>query len=454
MLEINQILKATGGKLYNAVNNAEFRGLSTDSRSIKEGEIFLAIRGDNFDGHNFISEVIDKGAACIIAEDFNLSLLKGVPAIKVKNSIKALGDIASYHREKFNIPVIAVSGSNGKTTTKEMIAWVLSGKFKVLSNEGSKNNHIGVPMTLLRLDDSYNIAVLELGTNHFGEIKYLSDIVSPPAVAVTNIGQSHLENFKNLSGVYKEKSSLYRQAPLPSVAILNNDDKFLRKDIQRKQKNTFVISFGIKNKSDFQAKEIRSSDKKVEFKCSGHSYVLGTLGVCNVYNALIAIGFGRIFGMDHSEISKRLEDFNFPKGRLNLISFKNTRFLDDTYNSNPFSLNQALNSLAQLEVKGKKILVMGDMLELGDKAGDLHKKSGRIAAKACDVLITVGNLAKLAASEARKSGLASKAIFSCASSAEAAKVLFENFSPGPEDIVLVKGSRSMKMEEVLKTDAL
>jgi UDP-N-acetylmuramoyl-tripeptide--D-alanyl-D-alanine ligase len=456
MFEINQIVKATGGKLYNTVDSAVFSGLSTDSRSIKEGEIFLAIRGENFDGHNFISEVVNKGAGCIIAEDFNPTVLRGVPAIKVDNSITALGDIARAHRGKFNIPVIAVTGSNGKTTTKEMIAWVLSGKSKVLSNEGTKNNHIGVPMTLLRLDESYQIAVLELGTNHFGEIDYLAGMVEPSAQAITNIGESHLEHFKDLAGVYKEKSSLYKRV-CSRIILLNNDDRFLRKDIQKKRiyyRDPFIFGFGIKGRTDFRAKEIKIKEAKVEFKCSGHRYILDTLGVCNVYNALIAIAFGRIFGMGHSEISERLMSFKFPKGRLNLINHNNTRYIDDTYNSNPFSLTQALDALAKFKVKGRKMLVMGDMLELGNKSKDLHKKSGRSAAKICDVLITVGKLAKSAALAAKKSGLAPKSIFSCDSSIEAAKVLFEKFSPGPEDIVLVKGSRSMKMEEVFKTDAL
>ncbi len=456
MLDINQIIKVTGGKPFNAAGAEGFRGLSTDTRSIREGEIFLAIRGENFDGHDFIPEAVNKGARCIIAEDFDPPVLKGAAGIKVANTVKAFAAIASSHRKKFDIPVIAVTGSNGKTTAKEMIAWVLSAKFRVLSNEGTKNNHIGVPATLLRLDESHQIAVLELGTNHFGEIRYLADMVMPDAAAITNIGESHLEYFRDLAGVYKEKSSLYRRSPV-GIVLLNNDDRFLRKDIREKRLRRggqFVLGFGVKGRTDFCADGVNVKGAKVGFSCRRHRYSLNTPGACNVYNALMAIAFGRMFAMSHSEISARLSDFRFPKGRLNLVKFRDTRFIDDTYNSNPFSMAQALKTLADFKAKGRKILVMGDMLELGKDAALLHKKAGQGAAKVCDAMIAVGRLSVIAADAARAGGLSGKNLFVCDSSAEAASVLFKKLAAGPDDIILIKGSRSMKMEEVLRTNVI
>lgn len=427
------------------------RGISIDSRTIKRQEAFLAIKGDNFDGHDFIPQAVRKGASCIIKEAKNKNKVRGsLACIEVKDTLKALGDIAGCWRRRFDIPVIAVCGSNGKTTAKDMIAWVLSPKFKVLKNEGTKNNQIGLPLTLFKLDDSYDIAVLELGTNHPGETEYLARIARPNIGVITNIGPGHLEYFDNLSGVFKEKSALIRNLHRPAIALLNSDDAFLKNEVTKKIKRPFVLGFGINNQSDFFACGIRQQEQRLDFCVNRRQEIrLETIGCHNVYNALIATGIARIFGLDYRQIAARLRSFVLAGGRLKFIQSRGINFIDDTYNSNPNSLKQALNALAQFQTCGRRIFVMGDMLELGRYAGVLHAEAGKEIAKTCDILVAVGRLSKLAAASARDCGLGAGNIFTCNSSRQAAGILRRKISPGSSDIVLVKGSRAMKMEEVI-----
>jgi len=387
--------------------------------------------------------VVGKGASCIISQ--KAIRVKGVAVVLVKDTVKALGDLARFNRERFHIPVIAVTGSNGKTTTKDMIAAVLSRRFKVLKNEGTKNNHIGLPLTLLKLDSSYGAAVLEMGTNHFGEIAYLSNIALANIAVITNIGPSHLEYFKNLSGVFKEKSSLIKNLSKPQLAIVNMDDPFLAKLAVKKTKSPFVISVGIKQRSDFSATDIVDFNGKPEFRINqGFKFALSIFGYYNIYNSLLAIAVGRILGLEYRDIALELARFNLPKSRLNLIEFKNIKIIDDTYNANPLSLKQALEVLKSIPAKGRKIAVLGDMLELGAASKKLHEQAIKEALKVCNILVTVGNLT----ASASKLTVKGKNIFHCGASCEASEILFKKIRVRPKDLVLVKGSRSMKMEEV------
>lgn len=459
MFKVHQVLEAAKAVLISGSAEELIDGFSIDSRIISKGEAFIAVKGANFDGHDFIEQAVKKGAVCIIREGHKNNRDYGsIPVIEVENTVKALGDLAKYIRGKFNIPLIAVTGSAGKTTAKEMIAWVLSGKFRVLKNEGTKNNFIGLPMSLLKLNVSHDIAVLELGTSRFGEIEYLSGICQPNIGVITNIGPAHLEYLKDLEGVFSEKSALLKNLKNPFIAVLNADDEYLKKVASARLNTPFVLSFGINNdKADFFAKNIKASTKGQKFLINSNSGVsnrlefsLNTLGRYNIYHAQAAYIMGRIFGMEPKDISARLADFSFPQSRLNSVSFNNVQFVDDTYNSNPLSLKQALDTIANIRTKGRKIFVMGDMLELGGSKEWFHSQAGRDAAKACDTLVTVGNLAKLAADSAKDSGLDAKNIFICNSAQEAKEVLFNKISPQKEDIVLVKGSRGMRMEEIFK----
>ncbi len=446
MFKVVELLEATGGKLVSGNADNRVEGLSIDSRSVKRGEAFLAIKGDKFDGHDFISDVIKKGVSCIITQKDEK--IEGVVFIKVKDTVKALGDIARFNRVRFNnIPVIAVTGSNGKTTVKDMIAWVLSNKFKVLKNEGTKNNHIGLPLALLKLDRSYDAVVLEIGTNHFGEVEYLSGIARANIAVITNIGPSHLEYFKNLAGVFREKQVLLSRLNKPAIAVLNSDDKFLRREVIKRSKKPFVISVGIRNKSDFFASGIKCVSGKTGFTINRRfKFALNVLGYYNIYNSLLAIAVARIFGLGYAEISSRLSKFKPPKSRLNFIEIKGIRFIDDTYNSNPLSMKQALDLLKSFPVKGRKIIVMGDMLELGSASPALHAKTIKDALSFSDTLIGVGALTESCLDKR----VNSKNIFACKTSSEAREVLFNKVGVNSSDLVLVKGSRGMKMEEVFK----
>ncbi|MDD5465895.1 MAG: UDP-N-acetylmuramoyl-tripeptide--D-alanyl-D-alanine ligase [Candidatus Omnitrophica bacterium] len=452
MFKVNEIIKAAGGKLIQGKPADRLKTVSTDSRGIKPQEAFLALKGNNFDGHDFIAGALKSGAGGLIVERMpECPIPEGIAVVKVKDTTLALGDIARFQRQKFKLPVIAVTGSNGKTTTKEMIAWILSGNARVLKNEGTKNNQIGLPQTLIRLSEKDDFAAVEIGTNHFGEVDYLARIACPNIGVITNIGLSHLEFLRNLNGVLKEKSTLLDNLAKPGIAVVCADDKLLKRIITRKDKGAHVFTYGINEKSDFCASAIKFRNAKLEFEVnSKFVFALSTLGYYNIYNALAAISVSRILGLSYPEIAARLAAFKFPKGRLNLIEFKGLTFIDDTYNSNPLSLEAALTALTAAKCKGKKILIMGDMLELGRQKELLHRQIARSITNTCDVLVAVGSLARITAQAAAEGGFKRKDIFCCASAPQARDLLFDKISPGVSDIILVKGSRSMKMEEVFK----
>jgi UDP-N-acetylmuramoyl-tripeptide--D-alanyl-D-alanine ligase len=457
MFKLNELLEATKGSLVNQVSTVNIKGISIDSRTIKPQDVFIAIKGSNFDGHDFLAEAIRKGASCIIKEVATKKLaqkVKGktrkVACIEVKDTIKALGDIARFQRKKFFcVPVIAITGSNGKTTAKEMIAHTLSKKFKVLKNEGTKNNQIGLPLTLINLNSSHDVAVLEVGTNHFGEVSYLTKICRPNIGIITNIGPSHLEYLHNLTGVLREKYKMIENLERPYIAILNADDDLLKKKVFAKVGKTNILGFGMKNHCDFFASHIKNISGGLEFRIKQkYRFTLKTLGYYNISNALAAIAVARLFGIKYNDIAGELATFDFPQGRLKIIKINNINFIDDTYNSNPLSLSQALNVLTNFKTKGRKIFVMGDMLELGNYEKKFHYQAGREAAQCCDIFITVGKLSRLAADAAKDSSFDTKNILTCQTSSQARDILFKKVSVKKDDVVLVKGSRLMKMEEV------
>lgn len=454
MYAISELLSATQGRLLRGDPDLRVREISIDSRTIRRGEAFVAIKGDTFDGRDFIPAAVRKGASCIIASRPALPGRGPLPAvIAVDDTVRALGAIARFHRSRFDLPVISVTGSNGKTTTKEMIACVLSGKGRVLKNEGTKNNHIGVPVSIFGLTAGFDAAVLELGTNHFGEIGNLAGICRPNLGVITGIGAAHLEHFGSLQGVFREKRTLLDHLVAPSVAVLNADDRFLRPLVNRRGKKPFTVSYGIDRQADFRGSATVYSSGRLSFLVNKkYRFRLSTAGYYNIYNALAAVAVGRVFGMGYREIALRLSAFEFPAGRLKLVTVGGIRFFDDTYNANPLSLAQALQALSWFAAGavGRRIFVMGDMLELGRESGSFHAQAGRQAARVCDVFITVGKRSRLAARAAVSCGPGRTRVFSCDTSLEARDVLRRQVGPGRHDIVLVKGSRLMKMEEVLK----
>jgi len=452
MFKVDEIIRATQGLLVQGSKAAKITAISIDSRRLRPQEAFLALRGNNFNGHDFISTAIKSKASCLIVEqDFKAKVPAALTVIKVKDTTLALGDIARFQRRKINLPVIAVTGSNGKTTTKEMVAWVLSDNARVLKNEGTKNNQIGLPQTLIQLSPRDKFAVVEIGTNHFGEVDYLAKIARPNIGIITNIGPSHLEFLKDLKGVQKEKTSLLDNLAKPAIALVNADDRLLKGLIKHKPAGLAVFSYGICERSDFGASKVKLSRGRVKFKVNSQfDFELDTLGEYNIYNAMAAIAVGRILGISYPKIRARLASFKFPKGRLNLVKSQGLNFIDDTYNSNPLSLKAALAALGAAKCKGRKILIMGDMRELGKQKELLHRQIAWSITNTCDLLIAVGSLARFTAASVGKQGLAAGRIFCCDNALAARDLLFKQVLPKNDDLILVKGSRSMKMEEILR----
>ena len=452
MFTVHELTRVTGGKILALSGDIRIKGISIDSRTVKREEAFLALKGDNFDGHDFIAAARENGASCVIKEAGKGKFKPGkCVCLEVKDSIKALGEIANFHRRRFDIPVIAVTGSNGKTTTKEMVAWVLSKKFKVLKTKGTKNNQIGLSLTLLGLKPEHQVAIVELGTSHFGEIKNLAGICLPNIGLITNIGPAHLEYFGNEVGVLREKYSLLENLSTPCIAILNADDRLLGKKIFGQKKSRVILGFGTRKNSDFRITDIERVSQGIEFRVNDRrKMILQTIGAHNVYNGLAAVSCARILGLSYDDIAASLADFDFPSGRLKLRKFDSAQFLDDTYNSSPVSLKHALYALEDFPAQGVKIVIMGDMMELGEDKEELHYLAGIHIARVCDKFIAVGKLSKVAAEAARQSGFDTNNIYSCGSSEEAREILFNKISPNKNDVVLVKGSRVMKMERIFE----
>lgn len=445
-----EALEATKGRLISGKLDDSFKGVSIDSRTTKKGDIFVCIKGTCFDGHNFIASAVSKGAQCvIIASDKTVILGDKIPPnlICVEDTISALKDLAYYHRKRFDTPIIGVTGSNGKTTTKEMLYSLLSAKYNVLKNEGSQNNVIGLSLTLLRLTDEHNLAVLEFGTNHFGEIKELSRIASPSVGIITNIGPAHLQFLKDESGVLKEKWDLIEELSSPRVAVVNCDDIMLREKSFLSQDDANFFTFGIKNNSDFMAKRILRRNKRIFFSIKNYPIRLNNVSIANVYNGLAAYAVARIFSVDAHDIIEKFRDFRFPHSRFEIKKLDHLNVIDDSYNANYGSFCYAIQSLADLPTPSRKIVVIGDMLELGEAAEAFHRKAGEDLSKArVDLIIAVGRLSHIACDVAKQAGFNPKAIYKCSSSAQARELMSE--IARKDDTVLLKGSRAMKLEEI------
>lgn len=453
MFTIEELTSAADGRVAARGTCRDVSSVSTDSRTILPQEAFCALRGENFDGHDFVPQAVRRGCRCVIVRrGSRVSAGSGVTVIEVDDTIKAYGAIARFHRMRFNIPVVGITGSNGKTTTKEMLAWILSAHYPVLKNEGTKNNQIGVPATLLRMDRSHACAVIEFGTNHPGELEYLSGICRPTMALITNIGPSHLEYFGDLAGVCREKTSLLRSRAGLRIALLNADDPLLKKKLARPSQKPACFGYGIRAACDFRARAVSRNSEGFRFIMHRESLIrLKTPGECNVYNALAAIAGSRMLGVSYAVIARRLKSFVFPRGRLTLRTVQDIRFIDDSYNANPRSMAQAMDALRRSQAPcGRRVLIMGDMLELGQGTERFHRDAGKLAAGSCDVFITVGRHSAAAAAAALSQGFDRTNIFSCETAAQARDILYNTVTVTKNDIVLLKGSRGMKLEQVIE----
>jgi UDP-N-acetylmuramoyl-tripeptide--D-alanyl-D-alanine ligase len=369
----------------------------------------------------------------------------------VKDTTHALGDIAKDYRKRFNIPIIGVTGSNGKTTTKDMIYEVLSSENKVLKSEGNFNNTIGLPLTLFRLSNTHEIAVVEMGINLPGEMARLVEIAEPNVAVITNISPTHLEFLGSVEGVAKEKSILAESA---SWVMLNKDDPYVAKMGKRIKGRIFY--YGIDKSANISAKDIKLNDEgRAEFtllinKKRFERIKLSILGKHNVYNALRAIAVGILYDVSPDNIKKAVESYQPMSMRMQRMVINDITIINDTYNSNPMSMKAAIDLLASLKCDGKKVLVVGDMLELGEYSDRFHNEIGDYIAKSgsAEILITMGEKAVKIAESAISSGLKKDQVIVCQNNSEVAENLSKILNQG--DIALIKGSRGMKMEQIVK----
>ena len=446
-MDVRTIAEITGGHLMQNGASVELQGFSTDSRTLQAGDLFIPLRGDNFDGHDYMNQAIQNGAAACLSEEMIGGLL--VPVIKVKDTLQALGDIAAAIRRKFAGPVIGITGTSGKTTCKEMLAAILEQTGPGHKSAGNFNNLIGVPLTLFGLQQEHRWAVVEMGMSARGEIARLTDIARPNVGLITNVGAGHLEHLDGISGVAMAKGELFINLPADAIALINDDDEEVKKlPVANSVRKIF---YGTGEQVDVRGSDISASNGSVSFKLhisdTARNVKLPLPGRHNVMNALAAAAAAMVVGVTPEDIAKGLESFKACPGRMEICELPGgIVVLEDSYNANPLSMRAALDALHDMADGGRRVAVLGDMLELGIAAQELHQQVGEFVAEKADALFVYGPLAKDIAEGAEAAGLDNKKIVVAADHQELGRKLLEMLQPG--DRVLIKGSRGMRMEKV------
>lgn len=444
-MTVEEILNVCNGKLLCGNKEDEVKDFVRDTREVKEGSTFIAIVGENFDGNNFANQAFENGAnTCIVSKE--IEKIDGKNIILVENTVKAIQQIAAYKREKSNIPLVAVTGSVGKTSTKDLIASVLNQKFKVLKTKGNMNNDIGLPMTILNLEDE-EIMVIEMGMNHFGEISLLTSIAKPNLAVITNIGTAHIGNLGSRENILKAKLEILEGLQGNSIVINNDNDLLSKWNEEDKKYNK--ITYGIENDSIYQAKEIKAyTDKSVytlksKDEGNGKEIIVPVGGEHFVLNSLCAIAVGRYFNMNYDEIIKGIANLDLTGKRMEIIKSNcGATIINDTYNANYDSMKAAIEYLKAVKDK-RKIAVLGDMLELGEYSKSLHENVGKCIDN-IDILITVGKESEYIAEKA-----SAKLIFKFDNNQDAINKIKELINK--DDIILVKASNGMKFIDIINT---
>jgi UDP-N-acetylmuramoyl-tripeptide--D-alanyl-D-alanine ligase len=447
---LKYIAKACAGEQFTGDADSMVQRVSTDSRAVRGGDIFFALSGDRFDGHDFLKEVMGRDAAAVVVNRQRLPVPPLACAlIAVEDTRRALARFASEYRHDFKLPAIAVGGSNGKTTTKELIAAVLRQKHSTLWSEASFNNDLGVPLTLLRLESHHEAAVLEVGTNHPGELAPLVAMIQPQFGVITSIGREHLEFFGDMDGVVEEEGWLAELLPASGKLFINGDTKRVDEIAGRCRATVCRIGFGEKN--DWRIREPRTDERGVSFHVTSPQaaftgdYRVNLLGRHQVTNATLAIALGADLGLSAEEIRRGLLSCQPPKMRLQVSESHGIHILNDAYNANADSMIAALETLREFPCAGHRIAVLGDMAELGEHTRAAHAEIGRKAAELGALrLVTVGQMAGLTAQAAREAGL--RDVTECRDVVEAMAVLKEMAHEG--DVILLKASRVTGLERL------
>jgi len=451
-LTVKEVIRAVRGKLICGSQQGEISGVSIDSRTIKRGEIFFALKGERFDGHDFLQEAIEKGAKAVVVSKKKKFAAK-IAIIRVSHTLTALQELAKFYRQKFNPVVVGITGSNGKTTTKDMLKAFLLSKYRVVATPGNYNNIVGLPLTIFEISPETEFLVLEMGANHAGEIKRLAEISLPQMGVITNIGATHLQFFRCISNVLSAKMELVQLLPPQGKIVLNIDDLHLRSQFKKIKRE--IITFGINPQADVRANNVivNSPGEKERLSFSVYAgrdrkeFDLYCLGRYNIYNALAAISVAKQFGISLSLMVDVLRKFKFPKLRMEKLRYGEVTIVNDAYNANPTSVKAVLSEFISFFPSRRKIVVLGDMLELGRMSRKFHEEIGKIVATSpIYSLVTIGEDAGFIAQAAGKWGMEKNNIFSFKDKKFASKKLKELLKP--KDAVLIKGSRKMGLEEV------
>ena len=450
MFDLERVARITAGEYSGKKQNCALTGISTDSRNMVPGALFVPLRGERFDGHDYLGQAVKNGAAACLSEEVIQGL--SVPVVRVGNTLRALGDLAAAYRLQLKGPLVAVTGSAGKTTTKEMLASILAEAGPGLKTLGNFNNLIGLPLTLFRLQPEHQWAVLEMGTSALGEIERLTEIAAPTIGIITNIGQAHLETLHGLDGVSRAKGELFAGLH-GGTAIINLDDP--RVASLPVANGVAKFSYGLNPTAQIRAEGVVSATDSVRFKLLGQgwreSVKLKVPGQHNVSNALAAAAAALVLEIPPKKIVAGLEKFVPIQGRMNFFPLPcGGVLLDDSYNANPLSVAAALSALAEIKGQGRRVAVLGDMLELGAEAPQLHQQMGEKAARVADLLIAVGGYAADICLGAKAGGMRDDQLVQVADAQQATEYLHEKQRSG--DRILVKGSRGVQLDRL--ADAL
>ena len=452
-LSVKNILDVTDGELITGKEDDICKSYSKDTRTIKDGDCYIGIKGENFDGNLFWETALEKGASTVIVQnvDFtseNKEKWADKNIIKVKDTLEALYSIARYKRSLYDIPVIAITGSVGKTSTKDIVANVVAKKYKTLKTEGNNNNNIGLPFTILRMQDE-EAAVLEMGMNHFGEISLLASIANPNICIITNIGTSHIGNLGSRENILKAKLEILEGSKKRAI-IVNNDNDLLHKWYEENKENYNIKTYSITEKSDVMAKDITLKENASDFTCNINGkeerITVPVGGEHFVLNSLCAISVGEVLGIEADKIKSGIESFELTKKRMDIIELQNgVKIINDAYNASLESMKASLKVLAEFK-DNRKIAVLGDMFELGDFAKELHEKVGEeIVKNKIDILIAAGENSKYMAEIARK-GIGEEKVYYLEEREKIEVLLQEIVKKG--DVILFKASNGMQFYKI------
>ena len=453
-LTVRDILNHTDGKLIIGNEDLECKNFSRDTRKLEKGDIYIGIKGETFDGSKFWRQALENGASCVIVENIDFSdkdkkEFEGKTIIKVENTLEALYNIARYKRSLYDIPVIAITGSVGKTSTKDIVANVVSQKYRTLKTIGNNNNNIGLPFTILRMQEE-EAMVLEMGMNHFGEISLLTSIAKPTICIITNIGTSHIGNLGSRENILKAKLEILEGNQSQTV-IINNDNDLLHKWYEENKNKIDIKTYGIKEKSDLNANHIVLNELSSEFNCNldgeDEKIIVPVGGEHFILNSLCAAMVGKILKINSEKIVKGIEEFELTKKRMDITELENgVKIINDAYNASLESMSASLKVLSEFK-QNRKIAVLGDMLELGEYSQKLHENVGEeVYRNKIDILMCSGKSAKYIAKRAKELGMSEENIYYFETKEEIVNKLKEVSKKG--DVILLKASNGMKFFDI------